>query len=992
MPAAIAWGVAALGAAAGGVLGATLIMYSTQIAAAVLLGGMLAYSGSQKRKAERRAIAQYNAAQVDRLVNVASTVAPRELVLGRVRKGGHVFFRGSVGKYRQKFVMLIALADHEIDGVEGIYLNDVPVDLDADGYVTTAPYMLTRRVSGFAAIGAVPDDAIPATVYVQTNFDGDPVGVQYQYEVNEPKARIRIFTGTTDQAAAADVVTDFPELWTAEHRARGVAYLHCEFWYDETAFPSGLPNVTAIVRGARCFDPRTGTTAWTENPAIMMRHVLTHPAFGKRTSLSAEEDAQIVAAANACDTPHNYFSRLVSWIPYVSIGPVPLYRAATVIPYGSSARDALDDLAQAMAGQWAYAAGSFFLRPGVYTAPVMALTEADLAVVVSDASGSTSQQSISISTHRARNDKFNVVVPTIWDAGQDYKQTALTPLKGAALIARDGAELVQDVAMPAVFYAAQALHVAGVAMRDARDPLTISIPLKLRAYPLQLFDVVTLTLPRYGWAAKEFVVLGRQWSVDGMIALTLKETSAAITQPDAAFDAQGSAQNTALPRPWEIEAPTVTSISSGTADLLVQSDGTILPRVRVQWAALTDPSVGNVEVQWQVLGAGVTSWRSEVVSRFETQAFLVGAVEVAVLAIRVRTRNSLAVSDWTLQQYHTVVGKTEPPPPFDTFLVLAQPDGTRQFNFGYNPGNKPPDWLGAEIRYQAGTHAAPVWDNMTRLQDDATHYTASPIEVNAPLAGEWTFACRSVDTSGNLSTARLDAITLSARRTGNVYDEFLEEFEAWPGTRSGFALLSNNTLEAADSVTWATLPATWDGWTRWNTTPATNPSYTSPGRDMGTVLAGQVDAKVDADGAATLEISTGADGTTWGPWVSAASAFTARWVRLRVTVAATVEQHVPAVRSLGWNVSVDLKREYINDVVTSALTGGYRIGVGDIRIPVQNTYAVIKRVGVTIQDSRAGAWSWQRIDNALTPGPRLQFKLSGVLTDPAFVDFDIEGI
>jgi hypothetical protein len=50
-----------------------------------------------------------------------------------------------------------------------------------------------------------------------------------------------------------------------------------EFWYDETAFPSGLPNVTAIVRGARCFDPRTGATAWTQTPALMMRHVLTHP-------------------------------------------------------------------------------------------------------------------------------------------------------------------------------------------------------------------------------------------------------------------------------------------------------------------------------------------------------------------------------------------------------------------------------------------------------------------------------------------------------------------------------------------------------------------------------------------------------------------------------------------------------------------------------------------------------------------------------------------
>jgi hypothetical protein len=53
---------------------------------------------------------------------------------------------------------------------------------------------------------------------------------------------------------------------------------------------------------------------------------------------------------------------------------------------------------------------------------------------------------------------------------------------------------------------------------------------------------------------------------------------------------------------------------------------------------------------------------------------------------------------------------------------------------------------------------------------------------------------------------------------------------------------------------------------------------------------------------------------------------------------------------------------------------------------------VIKRLGVTIQDSGAGSWTWQHIDNVLTFGPRVQFRYNGTLTDPASVDFDIEGI
>ena len=228
--------------------------------------------------------------------------------------------------------------------------------------------------------------------------------------------------GAPGQAADAQVIADFPSLWTAAHRADGIAYLVCEFGYDETAFPSSLPMVTATLRGARCFDPRTGLTAFTENPAIQQRHVLTHPYFGKRSTLSADEDARIVAAANACDVGYNYGQ-----------GHVPMYRASIVLPFGGAARDGLDDLAQAMAGQWAYAAGEFFTRAGVYTAPVISLTEADLAVVRRGGDGGANQQSIGISTHRARAEKFNVITPRIFDIAQNYKQVPVMNFQHGAM-------------------------------------------------------------------------------------------------------------------------------------------------------------------------------------------------------------------------------------------------------------------------------------------------------------------------------------------------------------------------------------------------------------------------------------------------------------------------------------------------------------------------------------------------------------------------------
>ena len=504
MPTLIVAAIEAIASYALGEAALTLAFGTEIVSGAMLLGGM-AYSSAQKRKAERAARAQFNAAQVDRLANVVTTVAPRELVLGRCRKGGTVFFRGSCGTNNSKFVMCVALAAHEIDAVEQIYLNDVAVTLDGSGYVTTAPYSLTRTesaqetftgssitlantpVAGSVSVtrgvtvgqNGYSDNTSTQTASVGFSLAGnvvtigDSLGgfVTYQYATSTPKARIRSYLGTPTQTADATLISYFPTLWTSAHRARGVAYLIAEFDYDETAFPSGLPSVTAVVRGAKVYDPRTTTTVWTENPALMARHILLHQQFGKRTSLGAAEDARITAAANACDVATTYT------VGGVAQASRALYKAGVVIPFGTTARDAIDDAVQAMAGQWAYAAGEFFVRAGSYSASVLTLTDADLAVVQRGADGSVSQSPVGITTHRARDQQFNVVTPTIWDAAQDYKQSTLTPLKAATLITRDGAELVQDVSFAAISYAPQAQHITGIMIRDAgAKPLRSAAP------------------------------------------------------------------------------------------------------------------------------------------------------------------------------------------------------------------------------------------------------------------------------------------------------------------------------------------------------------------------------------------------------------------------------------------------------------------------------------------------------------------------------------
>lgn len=799
---------------------ATATTTAVVVANLVLAVGSLALSNYQKRKAKSAKRAAFDAAQIDRFANVPAQMAPRELVLGRLVKGGTVFFRTSVGAYNEKFIMCMAVAGHEIDGIEAVLFNGVTLQLGPGGAVQTAPWaryettayprnpLLPLRLG--AAVTVLPAPPNPDSVTVtavegqgenasQTlvgySLDGSTITIAYnpnleyyvsfQSTVLVSKARVRWHLGAPGQAADAGLMADLPGVWTAQHRGDGVAYVICEFDYDETAYPSGLPSVSVLLRGAKTYDPRTGLTQFTENPALMMRHVAMHPQFGKRTAMTAAEDARISAAANASDQAISYFGTDL----------VQTFRAAYVVPFGSPARDVFDDLAQAMGGEWAYAAGELHVRAGVYQMPVANLYESDLAVVQRTNDGGVAQSAITISPHKARNEKFNTVLPRIWDQAAGYVQSPISPYRAAALVADDGAELVEEVTMAAVFYAGQAFHIAGIMLRDARDPLHIVVPFKLRAYPLELFDGVTLTLPRYGWNAKEFRIVDRNLAPDGTVMLTLKETTAAIFQYGADFVPQGYASNSGLPAPWNISPPTITDIRSGESELIVQSDGTVINGVRVFWQTVNDASVlsgGFIDVDWT---APANAARGTVtVPGSAVSALIPGLPDRAYVVVRLRSRNDIATSDWGLQVTHLVVGKTEPPPDIENLSISGAV-------LAWSLPRRVPDLAGFIFRFHYGVNLD--WNSAAPLH--AGIVTASPWEPQTRPGGAVTIMGKAIDTTGNVSknTANI-VMNLGDPPIANIIEQWDFEAMGWPfavGEQAGWTIVSGNpSADALDSL------------------------------------------------------------------------------------------------------------------------------------------------------------------------------------------------
>jgi len=787
MPAAVVWVVSAIGAEIGS---AALIMYATEIASAVLLVGGMAYSAMKSRQARAAARDAYNAAQVDRMVNVSSTVAPRELVMGRVRKGGAVFYKASTGRDQQELYLAIALAGHEIDAVQTIYLNDVAVSTDVDGWVTaSADHPYARSVTSTDRIidtSVFPDDYPEGTIEssivteYRTGGDSDPTPTGYkvfQYTATESYVQITSHLGQAGQGASPLLTAAFPSDWTSANVVDGIAYLVVRLSYNETAFPNGVPNVTAVIRGAKLYDPRTATTVWSENPALMLRHVYQHAKFGKAT-VSSAEDARFITAANACDTSTVYT------VDGVAQDACALYRASLAVPFGAAPASVFDDLAQAMGGSWAFSGGELHLKAGTYTASVKSLTDADLAVIQRNGASET-QKPISISVHKERAQKFNTVKAKIWDHAQDYKQVDLKPLVGSALLARDGVELVQEVTMPAIGYAPQALHVAGVMMRDARDPLVVDLPFKLSAYYIELFDTVDLTLARYGWTNKTFMVLSRTWTSDASLQLTLKETAAAITQMDADFLPQGFAANTNLPAPWDIVGVGTLTISSGTSELLLQNDGTVTSRMRVSWTQVADQAViqnGHIDVRFRASDS-TGAWTVLTVSGNETQVITSDVLDGAYYIVQARTRTSVAVSDWGTQVQHQVIGKTEPPS--DVANLTINGDA-----LSWSAVSDVDLW-GYLIRFQYGTNY--TWSTATPMHEGVI--TESPYLMVTRPSGQVTILVKAVDTTGNESTnAAVIATDLGDADVANVVETIDFDALSYPGTLTGCTLSGGNLL------------------------------------------------------------------------------------------------------------------------------------------------------------------------------------------------------
>ena len=645
------------------------------------------------------------------LVSGTSALADHQIIYGRTKVGGVIVYKEATDN--NKFLHIVtALAGHECQEIETVYLNDEALTLDGDGEVT-AP----AKYAGYV--------------------------------------RVNKHLGSTTQTADTDLIAESAGKWTSDHRLQGICYVYTRLEFNADAFPNGEPNITAIVKGKKVYNPNTGSTAWSSNAALCLRDYLTAD-YGLRSDSDEIDDTLLVTAANICDED----------VTLSGGATEDRYTTNGAITTGAKPAETLDALLRCMGGMLWYAQGKWRVKAAAYVSPAVALDEDDL------------RSNVTIQTRHSRRDNFNIVRGTFRGQESNWQFSDFPEIKSSTFIEVDGGdESAMDLEMGLVSSSATAQRIAKIALFQNREQLTISGSFGMRAFQLQVGDVISFTNTRAGFSAKPFEVVNWTFSPDAggdmIVNMTLRETSSAVydwSAEETAFEIN----NTILADPFDVP-PIGLSVSSEARIINEHLTNVITASV----TADAPERVDNVEVQFK------KSTDSTFISAGtgDLGDFEVIDVQDADYDVRARAINTFGIKgDFVSRTSITVEGLSDPP--------------ANVANFSFNVSS-------------AGIHLE--WDAVADLDLSFYRIRYTPSETGATFANattavnkvarpgnsvtvpprSGTYMIKAYDKSGNQSAAAASVVIRAQDLDVFATTATQTEHTAFSGSKTGCSVASN---------------------------------------------------------------------------------------------------------------------------------------------------------------------------------------------------------
>lgn len=622
MPQAIPMVVAA--AATYGVGGASAILFSgtafamTGATFGALVGAAASIGSSLlvKPKAPTSAV-NFDAGGGARTFMVRQPTAPFDVVVGRVKKSGVAAFMHSMeddeGRADGYFYLQIALAAHECELIGDVFIHD---ELSTVG-----------KFAGLVRFGK--------------NLGAD------------------------DQAEDADFLAELGEELFFGHRGRGIANLAARLKGRASAFPNGLPNLSAIVWGVNdILDPRTGQRGWTNNAVLVFAWWKTWSQGMKVDWQDIDEDT-LIDSANVADVRVRTIGEIncivdadadtLSIEPYARAldvgdgvrisapgGTIPAGLAAGTTYYAIPAADGKYQLASSVQNAFARTAidildagtgeivlhywdraqwkcnGTFTLdqdKDTIRTQLLSAFMGFDVevggkwfihapAATLPTVTLDEDDLAGPMVTRplRSTRDKFNGVRARYIDPAMNWQPTDAPPWTSAKYLAEDnGVPLWEEVEFPFTIDRAQTQQSMKLHTERNRRQRTVQFTAQFTGVPLKPQQGVYLNFERFGWVQKQHIVTGWTLSIPSF------DVALVLQEDDADVYAWSVEDEIEMNTPQDVVLPDPSAIPAPT-ELTVVTPEIVFESLTVEWEPSPSAFVTEYELEYRTRGD--TAWTS----------------------------------------------------------------------------------------------------------------------------------------------------------------------------------------------------------------------------------------------------------------------------------------------------------------------------------------------------------------------------------------------
>ncbi len=506
-----------------------------------------------------------NAANRGYQISSRGSAQNHQIIYGQTKVGGAIVFDAVSGVNNKILHRVIAFAGHEIEEFSTFYFNDealtLTTDTDSNGDTYYKPTVATTKTGA-----------------TSTRYN-DYVRI-YQRK------------GGTENNTAITALISGGVAWTQDHKLQGVAYAYFRMEFDADAFPNGVPEMTCIIKGKKVYDPRSDSTAWSDNPALCLRDYITSASYGLGEGYASIDDDAVTVAADVCQYK-NYdvnnadpASTKTGGLRFTMDGSF----TTAVTPH-----DHMMDMLTAMAGLIWYGQGKWRMKAGHYVAPTITFTEDDL------------RSNVQVSTRHSRRDNFNTVKGVFRGPATDYQPTDYAEVTNTAFRTADNNQIsTYDLDLPFTDSFDIARRLALITLERNRQQLTVQVSLGMRAFQVQVGDIVKMTIARFGWTNKEYEVVqwtfGLQEDNDLRCDLVLREISASVFD-DISDGIVYERDNTTLLSPFEVP-PVAIATSNEYGGVFKVVSEKLLRELQLDVTAADASRIDRVEVQYRVANTG----------------------------------------------------------------------------------------------------------------------------------------------------------------------------------------------------------------------------------------------------------------------------------------------------------------------------------------------------------------------------------------------------